>query len=391
MKDLILFGAYDRFNYGDMLMPLAIERYFRKTAPELLERYRIRHASLTASDLSARDCLPTEAIGTVCASAPEGSALIVTGGEVTSPTRAALFLHTSTSDAEHHARLALRAADPAGFEALITRDFGDLWEIPYLPPRDCLPAGGRVLYNAIGGGLGKEGSADHALRRARFAEASYISSRDWRLVQGLAALGTEARMAPCAVSLIAEGIFEDLEQQETGSDAPYFVVQCVNRPDIDLDKLAAVVRAIAAQTGLRPYLVPLGYASGHEDDKALSALAERLGESTLFDRRGTLSSILSIFRGAEFYIGTSLHGTITAMAYGIPYFPFKKSIGKLGVYLESWSSVEALKTVYPPPKLREAPFGARAQMAPALRAQARSLAAGARANLDRMAAILLQD
>lgn len=381
MRDLILFGACDRFNFGDMMMPLAIGRWMARARPGLTDRYRLRCASLSVSDMSGRDCLPTEAILDVCASAGRDAVILVAGGEVTGAKRAGLFMHNSRDDREHAQKRKLRRNDPEAFGQMLRAEFGDIWEYPYLPPRDCLPEGGRIFYSAIGGDLAGSDQSDPRLRR--LTDADYISVRDTRL----AGIGG-AHLAPCAVSLIAGGYFEDFDTGKPPCDTPYFVVQCVHNPgEIDPDALADQIRALAAASGLRVCLVPLAYASGHSDHKALAELQSRLGDLAVTEASGSLSGILTAFRHAEFYIGTSLHGTITAMACGIPWFPFKKSIRKLGAYLAAWTvpDLAVLCQVRTPSQLSAIPWQDCAAMRPALQRNAQRLSDLAAQNLGRMA------
>lgn len=392
MKDLILFGAYDRFNFGDMLMPMALSRYIERNHPKVLDDYRFRFASLSASDMSNRDCLPTEAIMSVCATASEDATLIVTGGEVFGVQRAALFMHNSRSDAEHAENEFLLKNRPEEFRKRLIADIGDIWEYPYLPPKSCLPQGGRIMYNAIGGNISAEKFAEQDIRWNRVADASYLSIRDHRLDGALSKHGKPAFTSPCAVSLLAEGYFDDLDGGPIPSDDPYFVFQCVySGSGIDFDQMAENLRRFSEATGLRPFLVPLAYASNHYDDRALLAIKERLGDIAMMDEKGTLSSILTTFRHARCYIGTSLHGTITAMAYGIPYFPFKRAITKLGGYLDCWSKTDGLallNQVRKPADACNVPWERTDALSEALKRNATAMSQRASANIDKMVARL---
>jgi len=52
MKDLIIYGAFDRYNYGDNLMPLLFELYLNRSYSHLLDEYHIKFAAINKSDLS---------------------------------------------------------------------------------------------------------------------------------------------------------------------------------------------------------------------------------------------------------------------------------------------------------------------------------------------------
>ncbi|HHT2290083.1 TPA: polysaccharide pyruvyl transferase family protein, partial [Raoultella ornithinolytica] len=59
INKVVLYGAYDRYNYGDNLMPILLERFFRIKHPQKVERLEFIYASINSSDLSKYSCMPT--------------------------------------------------------------------------------------------------------------------------------------------------------------------------------------------------------------------------------------------------------------------------------------------------------------------------------------------
>ena len=80
MNNLILYGAFDRYNYGDNLMPLLFEEFLKQRFPNFLQDYGIIYSSLRRSDLSRYSCAPTVPIKEALKVSSNGSALVVAGG-----------------------------------------------------------------------------------------------------------------------------------------------------------------------------------------------------------------------------------------------------------------------------------------------------------------------
>lgn len=94
--------------------------------------------------------------------------------------------------------------------------------------------------------------------------------------------------------------------------------------------------------------VPIGYATGHSDHIALKkiySMLELKNYSVGYLKSKHVLSIMSSIAFSKGYIGTSLHGAITAYSFGIKVcalFPTK--IPKLSSYLNTWLEKEDYKT-----------------------------------------------
>lgn len=87
--------------------------------------------------------------------------------------------------------------------------------------------------------------------------------------------------------------------------------------------------------GCRICLCPIGTALGHEDDVALAYIHEHMNDDdVLFVPRPTIWDVISLVRHSCLYVGTSLHGMITAMSYGIPFVGVE--VKKVRTYIETW-------------------------------------------------------
>jgi polysaccharide pyruvyl transferase WcaK-like protein len=84
-------------------------------------------------------------------------------------------------------------------------------------------------------------------------------------------------------------------------------------------------------------LCPIGLAAGHEDHKILKALNLEFPEFLYFEPKN-IFEIMELIAKSDIYIGTSLHGAITAMSFLKPAIGLNSDIIKLENYLQTWIS-----------------------------------------------------
>src|ERR1017187_200862 len=74
-----------------------------------------------------------------------------------------------------------------------------------------------------------------------------------------------------------------------------------------------------------------------EDDVFLSSLAAEMGDRVrVLPPSATVYDILCTLASARLFCGTSLHGVVSAMTYGVPFVPLLTEDPKLRNNLESW-------------------------------------------------------
>jgi polysaccharide pyruvyl transferase WcaK-like protein len=80
-------------------------------------------------------------------------------------------------------------------------------------------------------------------------------------------------------------------------------------------------------------LLPLGFC--HGDDAFLEQLAKDSQAAFHFVKRQSIFEMMSVIAASDLFLGTSLHGNITAFAFGIPHvigpIPVDKCAGFLDV------------------------------------------------------------
>lgn len=388
--EIHLVGAFDRFNFGDLLFAQVTRHGLAVHGVSAEYRYH----SLESADLSRRGGVVTKPLRELSQrGARPGSVVMVAGGEVlaarwsdalcglTSPGRC-LLLKVVTR---------LFGADMT--DGISRRRLAGTRPMPWVLPPERFGPDVRLVYNAVGGsGLGGLPGSLQTWARQQLKTCHHLSVRD-RASQAILEswhLGHEVLLAPDSAALVAEMAPREQLPAHRAARGDHLVFQVGRYPAWGiLGELALQLRRLHEATGLAILLVPLGQAAGHEDHVPLRRLATRLGDLpvTLVERPG-VEELLTLIASARLFVGSSLHGNLTALAYGVPRVGFGRRVRKLHAFLETWdpSQPEGCCPVQE--------IAARAQDAlqadPRLNAAiADELAAAASGNFSRIAEIVL--
>jgi Polysaccharide pyruvyl transferase len=323
---LLSVGAYDRFNYGDLLFPLMLD-YAARGRP--LDHFATRRADLRSRGgqlvRSLRD------LETLICDAPSVPGLILGGGEVLGATWRQTLISLTPRPADLALRLAFKPAPKARIDRLVERLFGSTWPTPYLP--DPATAGAiRVATNAVGASTLDALPKDLLLDvLTSLRSCAYVSVRDHRSVSVMNAHGIRAELAPDSAAGME--VCVDIQPMDTG-----LVFQCSEdwarfRLDQVIDELAGLSSRFDQVS-----LVTIGAAGGHSDQVPLRKVAHALsarGIRCIEYPSSDVTEIASIIAGARVFVGSSLHGAITSMAYATPHVSLDR-VGKLTAYMTAW-------------------------------------------------------
>jgi len=320
---LLLFGACDRHNFGDLLFP--------HIAAALLPGRRLIHAGLAARDLRPFGGQRLQALAQLAVELRDRPLHILhVGGELLTcdAWQAAVMLQTPEQAQEIIARC---EHDPALRRVWAARTLGLGDEAPYCVARELFPAAEQVSYCAVGGVDLAARPAE--LRRevlAKLHAADRVSVRDKVTQEVLAAAGIAATLTPDPVVMVQE-LFgaEILRHARHGEPARvrtafpqgYLAVQFSADfgDDATLHIIAAQLDAVARQTGLGIVLFRAGAAPWHDDLACYRRLAARMHTPALWLFSALhLWDICALIAHSRGYCGSSLHGRIVAMACGLP-------------------------------------------------------------------------
>lgn len=333
--DVLLVGAYERDNFGDLLFLLMTERY--------LPTDHVTAAAPLAADMSAIFGRYIPAYGPLLKTRSYDTVWTV-GGEIGSVSLGAAYNYSLSPG-----MLAVyQAASPAGRSAIRRSLSSDIdTDLAYVPTLQdfSLNTGARQVLNSVGVSAVnrlKPGERDRVI--GKIAAAETITVRDRASSALLAEHGIKHSLGPDMVHSI--GVL--LPGDDVASE-PYF---CFHAADTYVrsagaEAIAAQLVAISARTGWDIHLFVAGLAPGHDSlagyesiRDACSRLAPE-AKVTISPSRDPLDLARSI-RQSQGWIGTSLHGRIIAGSYGLPRLSLSKSWKtanpreKTAVYAETW-------------------------------------------------------
>ena len=342
---VIVFGAFDRHNFGDLL--------FAHIAAALLLPRAVVFAGLAERDMTAWGGHRVAAIADLAAAWGDRPAHVVhAGGEIltTSLYEAAVMLLDPETAASVIARY---DSDPGGRAAWARSQLGLQQAIGYQVPKRLFRRPGRFLYTGVGGAdLARLPAALQTEVLAGLKEAEHVTVRDRASLAFLETHGVPAGLVPDPAVLTAKLLGPRIEAQRS-ADAPwsvrkrfprgYIAVQCsaAFADDATLRDLAGQLDRITVATGLGIVLFRAGAAPWHDD---LAVYRRLLGFMSTRPAQLFVSlnvwDICALLAGARAYVGSSLHGRIVAEAWGVPgvnLIPPGPSGGKLAAYAETWS------------------------------------------------------
>lgn len=343
MKKVVIMGAFDRYNYGDNLMPILFELFLKRYYPDIHARYNWVYVALTTSDLTRYGAKKTQSIAEVFSgSADDIVSVISIGGEVLCASSSTLFTHMDHPKPLQALVLQLKKRRLGWLADFICRRFYRLpWEYPYIPKK--LSPRWRTGFNSIGGGVSARslGTYFHKVR-SRLSEADYLSVRNSETRAQLLRFSTP-ELTPDSAITMAEFANDRMLEESCSRRIRgllfenYLCFQAAPRKvGASARVCAEKLSALSEKYGLKVVLCPIGYANGHDDIQFLREVEreapgkfEVLGGLTLWE-------IMFVVRHASVFIGTSLHGVVTCLSFGVPYIALNPSVKKVDNFLRDW-------------------------------------------------------
>lgn len=296
MARLAHFGTFDVANYGDLLFPLIAE-------------YRLRHL-----------------FGEIVHVSPVGGRRIYSDVNVSCSVRSALKDDRGFDGVLVGGGNILHAGvtELPDYEAVRFSAYPDLWmAAAQIANSQGIP----LAFNAPGA-PSRFLFPDRTALKKVLQGASYLSVRDARSASKLPPIGTAVvNVVPDSALQISEVIPFD-GQNSLDAIAEENAIQLVHGEYVavhvnsrygykELPALASELNRIADSVGLPLCLIAIGPC--HGDDELLRALAGHLPNgSIIFDQPKSVTSIAHAIAGSRFYVGSSLHGFITATSFGVP-------------------------------------------------------------------------
>lgn len=321
----VLFGAFDRHNFGDLLFPHIVAR--------LLMPREMLHAGLVARDLRAWGGHAVRALDELAASSHEATLnLIHASGELLTcdAWEASVML---TPPGCVRAAIAEEQAwrhDPL---AWAKAHLGTASRAPYVISTASFPKVrlNAVSFHAVGGAdLDRRDSAFRSEVFDKIRKANAISVRDTQTQAHLRAAGIEAPLAPDPAVMVAALFGAQIRERAAGGAVRavlnafphgYVALQfdASFGDDTTLDRLAREIKRASKANGLGVVMFRAGAAPWHDDLEVYRRLAVRLGDTPAHIFVSLhIWDICALIAHCHVYCGGSLHGRIVAMAFARP-------------------------------------------------------------------------
>jgi len=320
---VILFGAFDRHNFGDLL--------FAHVAAALLPGRELIFAGLAGRDLRPHGGHQVAALPAL-ARQWRGRAvdIIHAGGEILDCDiwEAAVMLlpQDEAQQAIAHFGPHLEAR-----QAWAQQMLGLPTLAPYVAPRTLFPQARRVIFNAVGGaGLVQRDAAFRADVTGTLKDADAIGVRDMRTQAMLRQAGIAAQLMPDPAVMAAELFGGEIGRHAAAGETAdmrtafpdgHIAVQCSADfgDEATLRAMALQLDSIAAATGCGIALFRAGAAPWHDDLSCYARLmAHMRSKAVRIFHSLHLWDICALLATSRCYVGSSLHGRIVAMAYALP-------------------------------------------------------------------------
>ncbi len=344
-------GAFDRFNYGDVLFANVLTHMIAQHLPEA----ELRYYALKAADMRLQGGVQTEPLRNLYRRSlgPDDRHLVVlTGGELLAPTWGQMAEHLVPATFSRQLKRLHRRTGHARWTGFWRRIYGCPNLQPWTIDPDDLKAPGQtaVVYNAVGGtSIEALSNKELSWQSAALKKAQWLSVRDNIVADGIVARGLpRPKVVPDSAvvmpSLLSHKDRETAREKAIRlsglSQGGYICVQIAERWLRGHEEvLAEVLRQVNAQSGKAIMAFAIGRAAGHDDQVAARRLAARLGQKPWFgmvDADLTVNEIMGLIAGSDAYIGTSLHGFITAFSFSTPRVGLLPHLGKLIGFRDAW-------------------------------------------------------
>lgn len=354
-RKVALLGAFDRFNYGDLLFPIiAKNEMTRHNALAVSDVFALVESNL--SHYGALKTHPMRALYKPNALNSEDIVMFAGGGTIGVDW---VYMHSNLLGTTGNKALYYlkRIFGDACANWISKYYFGARAPFPWVAGPEDFPVPVSVAYNAVGGSeFAKLSARIQAQTLDRLKKSTYLSVRDRETKRLFGPLedSIPVHLAPDSAVLMSEQFpIEWLETQtstplrEIVSEGAYICFQSnINFARANADRIATTLDALHATYGLRILLLPIGRYVGLDDLLALQNIKSNLlAPATIVSDEASIWEIMYVIANARLFLGTSLHGNVTSQSFAVPHLGLSDKTCKLDFYLETWDLPDQARCV----------------------------------------------
>lgn len=343
MQDILIIGAFDRYNYGDLLFPIILEKQLQTYGQD----FRFQFFGLVKSDLRPQGGIPTQGLQEFYRqlSDPNRSVhVIIAGGEALGVTWNSLYaaLNPLFQKINYRHKKINKLFDLNAATRFLLKGKTTL---PFLLDKEVFPGIKSISLNSLGGsGLNEKTFTKFSELKPNLQNADYFAVRDEVTLQNVEKAGLRANLFPDSAILMSEFFpLEYLENNVSPGVKSYVEANRGNYAFVQINKkttrghektIARELDRVYSEGHTQLCFCPIGKALDHDDHEALHSLGKLVKSPFTYFDADTIWDIMYLIAGSKCYIGTSLHGAITGMSYAVPQVGLK--VEKLSAYLSTW-------------------------------------------------------
>jgi polysaccharide pyruvyl transferase WcaK-like protein len=326
-------SAGDRINYGDFLFSLIFKEYFQS-------KFSIKYYGIVKSDYSKFGGIPTDSYKCLIKERNKtNDVIVIGGGEIFFADWNKLYSfiypwYSKLLSIRYISRITkiLKIGDILFFH---TKN-----KFPFVPNLGC-----EKIYIAAGGGFNKNlKQKDLKFLIHQLSQVNFLSVRDLRTKQSLGNNNLYAELVPDSAVLMSK-IYPKNQLKEYIKNQNIFEIKSnyiflqigYKKGPKNLNQFIQDIENFAVEKNLLVVCCPIGSAPGHEDDVILKKMYN-LAPSWKYVNPHSIYDIMYLIAQSEIYVGTSLHGLITAFSYSVPAISLNKKLKKTSSFIQTWCS-----------------------------------------------------
>ena len=251
---------------------------------------------------------------------------------------------------------------PKATDYFVSRLAGLTSELPFNLNRNDLGMTRNVIYNSVGAtGVSNVIKESEMLSLSGVMnDANYVSVRDVFSQDQLSRIGCcSAKLAPDSATVMSSYIsVEELDQKSSLTTTKViekhtngYIVFQISQAHVR-GKEEAFAKALSELSNRSKFpivFIAIGNAAGHNDTVGVHKVVSMLADDVVYDTylEGNIFDLMNIIRNSSCYCGTSLHGLITSMSFGVPRVALLPTLRKQINYMKTWDLPHMPKGVIP--------------------------------------------
>lgn len=328
-----MLGATDRFNYGDLLFPIIVKNSLLSRNSSLI----IDNFATTKSDLEYAGALKTKALPELYGNHYDG--IIIVGGEVISAYWKMTFMHLQHSKfLVFFLRVLFKLIGDANTDKLIRKwlKIPQNQVFPWIVNPDCFDGAKMAINAASGTNFTKVNLHENEFKNI-MKKYDFISVRDELSKENIISkVKVNVYKSPDSAILMSK--FFKITKPREKANKKVIAFQIGKNFYSGNEQSIFKQIEILARLNYTIRLVAIGKAAMHEDVVALKDIYRKAKRKNISVSliNSDIEGIMTAIATSDLFIGTSLHGNITAMAFDVPSIGIDRRVTKLSEFVKSY-------------------------------------------------------